>query len=122
MDAGPGAAPWADLEGPDETHAQAHESRQVAVHAEPAALYTGVCSDGRDPAASKTCRQLAREEHVGQLGAAVGLHSLIALLALQIFESHAMPRGMVPEGREIDDARGRGGTQAIEQESGEVEV
>ena len=100
------------LEGADEPHAEAHEPVQVAVHAEAAADgagMDGVDGYGGGAVELQPLGQLAGEQDVGELRAAVGLHALVVALALEVVETHAAPGRVVTHRRQVDDTARRTG-------------
>ena len=118
----PGPPPWTDLEGSGEADAPRAHPGQVAVHAETAAHPTGVGSVRGHRTALQPLGQLAGEQQVRQLRAAVGLETLIASLALEVVEAHAPPGGVMADRGQADDPRRRAGAQPVQEEVGQVEV
>ena len=66
--------------------------------------------------------QLAGEQNVGQLGTTVGIHGGVALLALQVVETHPAPGRVVADRGEVDDPRRRALGEAGQEQPGEEEV
>ena len=102
--------------------AESHQSAHVTVHTEAAAHRAGMYGVDGHAGAVEAGGQLAREENVGQLGAAVGIHGGVALLALQIVEAHAAPGRMVSHRGEVDDPRRCALGDAGEEQFGQEEV